>query len=224
MRTEIKGEPLPVAIVTLEENESIVCEGGAMSWMTPNLEMETKGGGFGKMMSRAFSGETLFQNIYTARGGRGMIAMASSFPGNILEMDVSNGDIIAQKSAFLASETTVERTIFFQKKVSTGIFGGEGFIMNRFSGRGKVIIELDGSIFEYKLAAGESMLVDTCNLAMMDATCSMEIESVKGMKNKFLGGEGFFNTRITGPGRVWFQTMPAAAVAKAVTPFIPTAR
>ena len=224
MTTEIKGAPMPVAIVTLEENESIVTENGAMSWMSPNLVMETKGGGLGKMLSRAFSGESMFRNIYTAKGGSGFIAMASSFPGEIREVDVSNTDIVVQKSAFLACESTVELSIFFQKKFSSGAFGGEGFIMQKLSGKGKAILELDGSIFEYELRAGESMLVDTGNLAMMDASCSIEIESVKGIKNKLLGGEGFFNTKVTGPGRIWLQTMTTSAMADAVSPFIRTAQ
>ncbi len=219
MRVEIKGTPMPVAIVHLEQNESIKTEKGAMSWMTANLDMETSGGGLGKMVSRAFSGESMFQNIYTAKNGAGMLAMASSFPGEIREFDVSNGDIIAQKRAFLACEPTVDMSIFFQKKIGAGFFGGEGFIMQKFSGRGKVLLEFDGSIFEYDLKAGESMMIDSGNLAMMDATCTIDIERVKGAKNMFLGGEGLFNTKVTGPGRIWIQSMPANKMAEAIAPY-----
>lgn len=220
MRTEIKGAPMPVAICYLSAGESIKTEKGAMSWMTPNLEMETSGGGIGKMMSRAFSGESMFQNIYTAKNGDAMIAMASSFPGEIIEFDVSQGDIIAQKRAFLACESSVDMSIFFQKKLGAGFFGGEGFIMQKFTGKGKVLLEIDGSLMTYELMAGQSMMIDTGNLALMEATCSIEIERVKGAKNMLFGGEGLFNTKVTGPGKIWLQTMPANVMAQAIAPFL----
>ncbi len=222
MRIEIKGTPMPVAICYLEQNESIKTEAGAMSWMTSNLSMETSGGGLGKMVSRAFSGESMFQNTYTAKNGSGMIAMASSFPGEICEFDVSDGMIVAQKKAFLACEPTVEMSIFFQKKLGAGFFGGEGFIMQKFSGTGKVLLEFDGSIFQYELKAGESMMIDSGNLAMMEVTCNIEVEAVKGVKNMFLGGEGLFNTKVTGPGRIWLQSMPANNMARVIAGYSST--
>ncbi len=222
MNVEVKGTPLPVAICTLASGESIITEKGAMSWMSPNMEMQTKGGGLGKMFSRALQGEAMFQNIYTAMGGDGMIAMGSSFPGDIMVLDVSNGPVIAQKSAFLASESTVVQEMHFKKKLGAGLFGGEGFIMQKFSGTGKVILEIDGSVMMYELAAGQSMLIDTGCLAVMDASVNMEIETVKGLGNKLLGGEGFFNTKVTGPGRVWLQTMPASSLATVLASYITT--
>lgn len=224
MRYEIKGSPLPVVICQLENGEALKTEKGAMSWMSPNMEMTTNaGGGIGKMFSRAFSGESIFQNVYTARGGAGLIAFASSFPGNIMPMQVSAGkSIVAQKSAFLASESGVDMSIFFQKKLGAGFFGGEGFIMQKLSGNGLVFLEIDGSVIEYDLAAGQSLLVDTGYLAAMEETVSIDIESVKGIGNALFGGEGLFNTRITGPGHVWLQTMPISAVAGSIRPFIPT--
>lgn len=224
MRYEIKGSPLPVVICQLENGEALKTEKGAMSWMSPNMEMTTNaGGGIGKMFSRAFSGESIFQNVYTARGGAGLIAFASSFPGNIMPMQVSAGkSIVAQKSAFLASESGVDMSIFFQKKLGAGFFGGEGFIMQKLSGNGLVFLEIDGSVIEYDLAAGQSLLVDTGYLAAMEETVSIDIESVKGIGNALFGGEGLFNTRITGPGHVWLQTMPISAVAGSIRPFIQT--
>jgi len=224
MQIEIKGTPLPVAICHLQAGESIITEKGAMSWMSSNLEMQTKGGGVGKMFSRALQGEAMFQNIYTAVGAEGMIAMGSSFPGEIMVVDVSTIPIIAQKSAFLASETTVVNEMFFRKKFGAGLFGGEGFIMQKFTGTGKVILEIDGSVIQYDLKAGESMLVDTGCLALMEASVSMEIETVKGIGNKLFGGEGFFNTKVTGPGRVWLQTMPVSNLSRMVAEYIPTAK
>ena len=224
MQIEVKGTPLPVAICHLAPGESIVTEKGAMSWMSPNLEMQTKGGGVGKMFSRALQGEAMFQNIYTAVGGEGMIAMGSSFPGEIMVIDVAANPVIAQKSSFLASETTVTNEMFFRKKVGAGLFGGEGFIMQKFTGSGKVILEIDGSVMLYELKAGESMLIDTGCLALMDASVNMEIETVKGIGNKLFGGEGFFNTRVTGPGRVWLQTMPVSNLSRMLAEYLPTAK
>ena len=222
MKYEIKGGTLPVVECYLEEGESVKCEGGAMSWMTPNMKMETTGGGIGKIFSKAISGEKLFQNIYTSERCSGSIAFASSFPGNIIAVEVSPGhDIICQKSAFLASSMGVELSVFFQKKAGAGFFGGEGFIMERLSGRGIVFLEIDGSVVTKELAAGEQILIDTGYLAVMDASCSMDIVSVKGAKNVLFGGESLFHTVVTGPGRVSMQTMPIYQVANAIMKFIP---
>ncbi len=223
MQYEIKGTPFPVIICKLEPNETVCCQKGAMSWMSPNMQMSTNaGGGIGKMFSRAVTGESIFQNKYTAVGGNGEIAFASTVPGNVLALDVSERTIVAQKSAYLASSPSVEMSVFFQKKVGAGFFGGEGFIMQKFDGKGIVFLEIDGSCVEYDLAAGESILVDTGYLAAMDATCSVDIETVKGVGNALFGGEGFFNTRVSGPGHVWLQTMPVTSLAGAVRPYIPT--
>ena len=223
MRYEIKGTPLPVVECYLQNGESLNCEGGAMSWMSGNMEMTTTGGGLGKMFSKAFSGEAMFHNTYTARGGEGMIAFASSFPGNIIAVEIEPGqELICQKSAYLASTPGVECSIFFQKKLGAGFFGGEGFIMQRLSGRGLAFVELDGSIITKELGRGEQIIVDTGYLAMMDGTCSMDIVTVKGIKNKLVGGEGFFNTVITGPGKVHLQSMPSCQLANVIRQYIPT--
>lgn len=223
MQYEIQGKPYPVAIVTMEQEESIICQKGGMSWMTPNMEMQTKGGGIGKMFSRAFSGEAMFQNIYTSKGGKGLIAFASSVPGEIMAIDLDGTKtIVAQKSAFLASGTGISYEIFFQKKGLTGFVGGEGFIMQKFSGTGMLLLEIDGSVITYDLAAGQSLLLDTGHLAAMESTCSISVETVKGVGNALLGGEGFFNTRVSGPGRVWIQTMPLSNLAGAITRYIPS--
>ena len=223
MQYQIKGTPLPVVECTLNPGESMVCEAGSMSWMSSNMQMETSGGGLGKMFSKALSGEKMFQNTYTAQGGPGYIAFASSFPGNIMAIEVGHGrEIVCQKSAFLASTPGVQLSIFFNKKLGAGFFGGEGFIMQKLSGNGLVFLEMDGSVVEKELAPGEQITIDTGYLAMMDATCSIDVVTVKGVKNVLLGGEGLFNTIVTGPGRVYLQTMPAAAVAGAIQPFIIT--
>jgi uncharacterized protein (TIGR00266 family) len=224
MKYQILGETLPVVICDLENGERMITEGGGMSWMSPNMKMETTtNGGVGKALGRMFSGEKAFQNVYTALGGPGQIAFASSFPGSIRAFQIGPGqEMILQKSAFLASEIGVTLSVFFNKKLGAGLFGGEGFIMQRLSGSGLAFAEFDGHIVEYNLAPGQQIVIDTGHLAAMTGDCKMEIVSVPGVKNKFFGGEGFFNTVVTGPGTVWLQTMPISNVAGAIRPFINT--
>lgn len=224
MKYEIKGEPMPVVICHLEAGESMVTEKGSMVWMSPNMEMKTDaGGGLGKAFGRMFSGESIFRNTYTAKGGPGMIAFASSFPGAIRAIELTTDKpIVCQKSAFLAAESGVDISVFFQKKVAAGFFGGEGFIMQKISGRGTAFIEIDGSAVEYELKAGQQIIVDTGNLAMMEDTCSIDIQTVKGVKNALFGGEGLFNTVVTGPGRVVLQTMPMSTFAGAIAATLPS--
>lgn len=222
MNYEIKGGVFPVVVCQLADGEQMITEKGSMVWMSPNMQMETRGGGLGKMFSKAFSGESMFQNIYTANGA-GMIAFGSSFPGKVLPLDIAPGrEMIVQKNAFLASEAGVELSIHFNKKLGAGFFGGEGFIMQRLSGSGTAFVEVDGELVEYDLAAGQKMVVDTGNVAGFEPSVSIDIQQVPGLKNKLLGGEGLFNTTLTGPGKIWLQTMPISGVAMAIRPFIPT--
>ena len=218
MDYKVIGEPLPAVICDLAAGEKIVTEGGAMSWMTPNMKMETSAGGLGKAFGRLFSGESIFMNHYTAQGGPGQIAFASSFPGSISAIDVGEKPMIVQKRAFLASEPTVELSVFFQKKLGAGLFGGEGFIMQKLTGKGIAFIEIDGNAVEYDLEAGQQMIVDTGYLAAMDATCSIDIQTVPGVKNMLLGGEGLFNTVVKGPGKIILQTMPINQLQSVIVP------
>ena len=224
MEYRIEGTPLPVVICELQAGETMITERGSMSWMSPNMKMETSsGGGIGKALSRMFAGESLFLNRYTAQGGPGMIAFAASFPGNIRPFHIRPGrELILQKRGFLAAESTVDIAVHFQKKFGAGFFGGEGFILQKISGNGIVFAEFDGHVVEYDLLPGESMVVDTGYLAAMDASCSMDIRTVPGAKNMFFGGEGLFHTVVTGPGRIYLQTMPIQAVAGAILRYIPT--
>ena len=226
MEYTIEGGTLPVVICQLSSGEAMITERGSMSWMSPNMQMETTtGGGLGKALGRMFAGEALFQNRYTAQGGPGMIAFASSFPGSIRPFSIAPGrEIVLQKSGFLAAEDTVELSVFFQKKLGSGLFGGEGFIMQRLFGQSLAFAEFHGHVVEYDLAPGQSMVVDTGYLAAMDATCSIDIQAVPGIKNMVFGGEGLFNTVVTGPGKVYLQTMPISAVAGVIRPFIPTGK
>lgn len=221
MKYKIEGSPLPVVICTLENGESMITERGSMSWMSPNMKMETtSNGGIGKAFGRMFTGEAMFQNRYTAQGGEGTIAFASSFPGSIVALEITPDlPVIVQKRAFLAATEGVTLSVHFQKRFGAGLFGGEGFIMQKLSGSGIAFIEIDGYAVDYDLAPGQQIIVDTGYLAKMDSTCQMNITSVPGLKNKIFGGEGFFNTVITGPGKVTLQTMPIHSVAASLSPY-----
>lgn len=225
MKYEIKGGNLPVVICTLDKGEEIICDSGAMSWMDPCMKMETStNGGIGKAFGRMINGETIFQNKYHATDN-GIIAFSSSFPGAILAFDIVPGkEIIVQKSSFLACESGVNMELFFNKKLKTGFFGGEGFVMTKLSGQGTAFVEIDGSTVEYDLAPGQQMVIDTGYLTIMDATCTLEAQTVPGIKNKFLGGEGIFNTIVTGPGRIVVQTMPTSAFVSNIIPFLPNGK
>lgn len=223
LRYQIEGGSLPVVICYPEAGQTICTERGAMSWMTPNIKMETNaGGGFKKAMGRLFSGDSIFMNEYTPQGGSGMIAFSSSFPGSILPFELRGESIIVQKRGFLAMEKGMDLSMFFQKKLGKGFFGGEGFIMQKVSGNGVVFVEIDGHCKEYELAAGQSIVLDTGYLTAMSESCTVDIQMVKGTKNMFFGGEGLFNTVVTGPGKVWLQSMPVSDMAQSLAPFLPT--
>lgn len=224
MQYEIKGAPFPVAVLNVAAGEAIKCQQGAMCWMSPNMQMETSGGGIGKMFGKALTGEALYENKYTAQGGPGMIAVGAGVPGNILAIDLTGGKtIIAQKKSFLASEMGVN--IEIQKNFNkAGVFGGGGFIMQKFTGQGMVFIEVDGSIVEYELQPGQPMTIDTGCLAAMEGTVQMNVERVQGFKNVVAGGEGLFNTTLVGPGHVWLQTMSIPSLAGALAPYLPSSR
>jgi len=225
MNYQIVGEPLPVVICDLEAGETIITEAGAMSWMTENMKMETtSGGGVGKVFGRMLSGETLFQNKYTAQGKPGQIGMASRIPGSIRMFEITpNRSLIVQKGGFLAGTEGIELSVHFKKKLGASLFGGEGFVMQKISGSGTVFIEIDGFAVDYDLEGSEKVIVDTGYVAVMDDTCTMDIVTVPGVKNMLFGGEGVFNTVITGPGKVILQTMPISNLAGSLMPYIPSA-
>ena len=223
LKYEIEGGSLPVVICYPEQGQTLCTERGSMGWMSPNMKMETNsGGGVKKALGRFLAGESIFLNEFTSVSGTGMIAFTSSFPGGIIPFEVTPGNgIVVQKKGFLAMEKGLDISIFFQHKVGAGFFGGEGFIMQRITGNGMVFIEIDGNCKEYVLGAGESIVVNTGHLAAMSESCSMEIQSVKGLKNMFFGGTGVFHTVVTGPGKVYLQSMPISKLANAVEPYLP---
>lgn len=223
MNTEIIGEFLPVLTCKLKKGEQVYTESGGMSWMTQNIKMETNtNGGIMKGLGRALSGESLFMNTYTAEKDEEEIAFASSFPGQILEFDLKDSEsIICQKKAFLCAEKSVDMKMHFRKKFGAGLFGGEGFIMQKITGPGKAFLELDGNIVKKELAAGETIKVDNGYVAAMTQDVTLDITTVKGVKNIVFGGEGLFLTTLTGPGTVWLQSMPISKLAGTLTAYLP---
>lgn len=215
MEAKIIGDMLPAVTCKLNKGESILTENGGMSWMDSEFSMKTTtNGGLMKGIGRAFAGESIFMNVYTAEKDGAEIAFSSCFPGQILEFDLKEGEsIIAQKRAFLCSETTVDISMQFRKKLGAGFFGGEGFIMQKITGPGKVFLEIDGNVIKKELAQGEKLKVDNGYVAAMTQGVDLDIETVKGVKNIVFGGEGLFLTTLKGPGTVWLQSMPVSKLS-----------
>ncbi len=222
MNYKIEGGSLPVLICSLTPGEKMISESGGRTWQRGDVTLETKGGGAKKMLGRIFSGEDLFMSHYTANGNA-EIAFTSSFPGAIVARELSAGEsIICQKKAFLCATAEVTMSMFFNKKIGSGLFAGEGFIMQKVTGPGTVFLEITGHCVEYTLSPGEVLKCDTGVVALMDESCKMDVEMVKGLKNVIFGSEGLIDTTITGPGKVYLQSMTAAKLAQVIIPFIPT--
>lgn len=219
----VDGTTLQVATIELEPGEVIYSESGGMSWMSGNVEMNTtSGGGLGKMVRRALSGETLFITDFFVRSGHGTVAFASEFPGKIIPFNLKPGEsIIVQKDAFMCAEKSVDLDLHFRKRLGTGFFGGEGFIMQKITGPGLAFMEVDGEVIEYDLQPGQQLKVDTGHLAIMEATVDFDVTMVKGFRNILLGGEGLFLASVRGPGKVWLQTMPMSKLAQKIAQFMP---
>lgn len=223
MDYEIKGNNLPFVSFKLNRGEELYTTSGAMSWMSQDISMDTSasGGLFGGV-KRMFSGESFFTVNFKAQADNQMIAFSASFPGSIFPVKLEHGrSIIAQKRAFLVAEKGVNLEIHFHKKLGTGFFGGEGFIMQKISGNGYVFLEIDGALEEIELSPGETIKVDTGHVAFMEESVHMSIDAVKGFKNILFGGEGLFLTTLTGPGKVYLQSIPIQNFANNIIPFIP---
>lgn len=223
MKYEIIGGQLPAVSCTLAKGEKMITESGGMAWMDDCFDMETStNGGALKGLARAFSGESIFMTTYTSNKENANIVFGSSFPGQILPITLSgNQTIIAQKSAFLASETGVELQTFFRKKLGAGFFGGEGFILQKLSGNGTAFLEIDGELVEKELQANETIRVDQGYIACFEESVNFDITTVKGLKNKLLSGEGIFVATLSGPGKVWLQTMPFSVLADRIISVVP---
>ena len=213
MEYNIFGGNLPAVTIRLNQGESIYTQSGGMTWMTENIEMNTnmKGGLF-KGLGRMMSGDSIFMATYTAKHYPGEITISSSFPGEIIVLDLSDGrEYVCQKSAFLCAEPGVNLSLTTNRSVKGGFFGGEGFIMQEVRGKGKVFLEIDGSVVAKDLAAYERSV-------------KYDAKMVKGFKNILFGGEGLFLTTLTGPGRVYLQTMTMPSFAERIIPYLPASR
>ena len=221
----IVGTTLQAAILNLRNGANVYTETGAMSWMSDGIDMNTNmGGGLGGLFKRALGGESLFVVDYIARRENTELAFSADFPGKILPINLAQGQsLIAQRQSFLAAEKSVQLSIHFNRKLGSGLFGGEGFILQRFDGPGTLFVAFDGEIVEYTLAPGQVMKVDTGHVAMFEPTVSFDIEMLKGFKNVLFGGEGLFMAKLTGPGRIWLQTMPMSKLAGAIMQYLPRA-
>ena len=220
MKYVIGNQPFTVLTLHMDQGESIRCQSGAMAWMSPGIVMETKTGGLGGMFKKAIVGESLALNHYHAEQA-GELTLAKHCPGDIMAFNIGETPIIAQKTSMLAATENVSMEVFIQQKVGVGFFGGEGFLMQKYSGSGYVWLEIDGAVQERTLEAGEQLIVDSGFVAAMEATCSMDIQTIKGLTNIVFGGEGLFNTVVTGPGKVWLQTMPINALAMNLYAYMP---
>ena len=223
MHYRIFGTPMPAVTLTLDRGEEIYTQSGGMTWMSEGFSMETnmKGGLLGGI-GRMFAGESLFLATYAAQHDNAEITMASSFPGEIRMLEIGSGkEYIAQKNAFLCATKNVSVSAYVTG-VKAGFFGGEGFILQKYSGQGLAFLELDGTIVERELAPGEVIKVNTGNVAAFETSVEYSSEMVKGFANVLFGGEGLFLTTLKGPGKVWLQTMSAAGLAQRIIPYIPT--
>ncbi|MDO5548894.1 MAG: TIGR00266 family protein [Eubacteriales bacterium] len=224
MNYKIFGDMMPAVTVQLAPGEQMITQSGGMSWMTDGIRMETNmRGGLGGAFGRMLSGESLFMATFTATRPGDEITFASTMPGQILPFTLRPGyELIAQKGAFLCAEPGVQLSAYLTRGVKGGLFGGEGFVLQRLSGQGMVFCEMDGSICVIDLAPGERLRVDSGNIAAFEASVGYSAEMVRGFKNILFGGEGLFLSTLTGPGRVWLQTMTTSELAKRIIPYIPT--
>ena len=224
MKYEIFGGSFPAAEVTLNKDEKVVTQSGAMAWADNDIEMSTNmEGGFLKSLGRMFSGASLMFVTHTATRDNSKITFSSAFPGTIKEFKIDeNHEYFAQKSAFLVADPSVNVDATVNDNFWAGLFGGEGFILQKFTGNGSLLAEIDGSVQEIELHEGESLKVETGHVALFESTVKYDVQSVKGFKNIFFGGEGLFLVTLTGPGKVWLQTLTAHDMAEKLIPYLPS--
>ena len=223
MKHKIRGTTLPILDVELSQGEKVYTESGGMAWMSPNMKMESNmRGGVGKVFGRMLSGESLFMVNYSCTEGTGMITFCNEFPGKIVPFKLAQGkSVICARDAFMVAEDSVDLKMEFTKRFGAGFFGGEGFFLQRITGPGQAFLEFAGEITEYELGEGQSLRVDPGYIGAFEPTVDYDIGRIKGIKNMLFGGEGLFLARLTGPGKVWLQSMPITNLAKKLAPYIP---
>jgi uncharacterized protein (TIGR00266 family) len=226
MRYEILGTLLQSVDVHLNQGESIYTESGGMAWMRGDIEMKTSTrGGLMAGLGRQLAGESLFMTTYTCRSGEGLVVFTPEAPGKVLDFQLGAGQsLICQKDAFMCAEASVKLEMHFRKKLGAGLFGGEGFILQKVTGPGTVFLEIPGEVREYTLVAGETMQVDPGHIALFEPTVSYDIATVKGVANILFSGEGLFLAKLRGPGRIWLQSLPLSNLAGKLARYMPTKR
>ena len=228
MDHRIVGSTLPVLELQLQPGESVVSVAGELSWMSQSIDMHTStqhggGGGFFGILKRVAGGGSLFMTEFTARGGPGLVAFATKVPGHILPVEVRPGqDYMIHRHGFLCSTPGVELSVGFQQSLGAGIFGGDGFLLQKLAGQCQAWIELDGEVVSYDLAAGESLRVHPGHVGMFEAGVGFGITRIQGIRNMLFGGDGIFLAQLTGPGKVWLQSLPLANLAHALSPYLNT--
>ncbi len=224
MEYQIKGTVMPCLEVRLRQGEALYTESGGMAWMSDGISMKTSGrGGLGAMLGRALAGESLFLTTYTCDAPEATIVFTPEAPGHIIPVPLQAGySIIAQKDAFMCAEDSVTLEMHFRRRLGTGLFGGEGFILQKLTGPGTAFVEISGEVQQYQLGPGQLMKVDPGHIAMYEPTVDYDIQMIKGVTNMLFGGEGLFLATLRGPGRVWLQTMPISNLAGAISRFIPS--
>ncbi len=224
MQYKIHGTVMQILETYLMMGESIYTESGGMAWMKGDIEMKTNTrGGLMAGIGRALAGESLFMTSYHCNSGQGMVAFTTEVPGTILDFQLIPGQsLICQRDTFMCAEETVELELYFRKKLGAGLFGGEGFILQKITGPGKAFLEIPGEMQSYELKSQETLLVDPGHIALFEPTVNFEIETVKGIKNVLFSGEGLFLAKLTGPGKVWLQSMPLPNLAAKLAKYIPS--
>jgi uncharacterized protein (TIGR00266 family) len=223
IKFHILGTVQQTLVVELQPKQLVYSDAGAMSWMTSTISMNTTAsGGLGGMLKRAVSGGTAFIIDFAANGAPGQVAFSTDFPGKILPIELAAGQtVVLHKHAFLCAEKTAPLDVFFTRKLGAGLFGGEGFVLQKLSGPGMIFAELDGDAVEYHLKPGEVMKVEPGHVAMFEGTVAFDIEMIKGMANILLGGEGLFLATLKGPGRIWLHSMTVSKMAHRIAEYIP---
>lgn len=231
MQANVKGTTLPVLEITLDSGEAVVSNHGELSWMSPNVRMSQStgmgsGGGGGGLMAglkRAVSGGSFFVTHYEAGGGAGLVAFATKVPGQILPIDVHPGNsVMVHRHGWLCGTPGVHATIGFQQGFRAGLWGGEGFILQKLEGQGRAWIELSGEVTTYTLAPGQTLLVHPAHVGLFQASVSVSITRVQGVRNVLFGDDGYHLVALTGPGEIWLQSMPLPLLAHSLIPYLPT--
>ena len=224
MEYKIYGTVMQTLDITLNQGESVYTESGGMAWMRGNIGMETNTrGGVMAGLGRALAGESLFLTTYTCNSAKGLIVFTPEVPGKVMDIQLAQGQsLICQKDSFMCAQDSVKLEMHFRKKLGAGLFVGEGFILQKITGPGMAFVEIPGEVREYDLPAGAVMRVDPGHIAMFEPTVSYDIARVKGLKNIFFSGEGLFLATLTGPGKVWFQSLPISNLAAKLARYMPT--